>query len=50
MAAKKWIFDEFQAGRIKAWTHSFKGLESIVEATEFMLSAASVGKVVVDLR
>lgn len=50
IAAKRWLFQEFDAGRIQAWTHVFKGIESITEATEFMLSGKSIGKVVVDLR
>ena len=48
--AKKWLFEEFYKGRIQAWIHTFKGLDSVNKATDFMLSGQSTGKVVVDLR
>lgn len=50
--AKKWIFEQYYAGRIQAWIDPkpFKGLDSVVEATEYMLSGQSIGKVVVDMR
>lgn len=48
--AKQWLFNAFYEGKIQAWTHTFKGLDSVVKATEYMLSGESTGKVVVDLR
>lgn len=50
--AKKWIFEQYYAGKLSAWIDPkpFRGLESVVNATEHMLSGKSVGKVVVDLR
>lgn len=49
--AKRWLFGEFEAGRIQAWIdpQRFDGLSQVVPATEHMLSGKSVGKVVVHL-
>lgn len=52
MAAKEWLFGQYYAAKVEAWVDPkpFTGLASIVDATEYMLSGQSIGKVVVDLR
>lgn len=52
MDALKWIFDQYDAGKIRAWVDPkpFRGLDSIGDAVDHMLSGESIGKVVVDLR
>ncbi len=50
LAAKRRLFDDVEAGRVRAVVdagRSFRGLESVVDATEYMLSRAALGKVVV---
>ena len=51
-SAKEWLFEQYYAGSIKAWVDPkpFKGLDSVADATDYMLSGQSIGKVVVDLR
>jgi len=51
MAAKEWLFNQYYSGAVQAWVDPtpFVGLESVADATDFMLSGASIGKVVVDL-
>ena len=48
----KWIFDQYHAGKISAWVDPkpFRGLDSVADAVDHMLSGESIGKVVVDLR
>ena len=50
-AAKQWLFEQYYAGKVKAWVDPkpFKGLDSVVDATNYMLSGNSIGKVVVAL-
>ena len=52
MDASKWIFDQYNAGKIHAWVDPkpFRGLGSVADAVDHMLSGDSIGKVVVDLR
>ena len=52
LAAKRQLWDDFEAGRIQAVVdtqRAFNGLESTVEAIDYMLSGKALGKVVVDV-
>ncbi len=51
-SSKEWLFEQYYSGAVKAWVdpRPFVGLAAVVEATEYMLSGASIGKVVVNLR
>lgn len=51
ISAKKWLFYQYYSGAVQAWVDPkpFVGLNAVVNATEWMLSGNSIGKVVVDL-
>lgn len=52
LAAKRQLWDDFEAGRIQAVVdtqRAFNGLESTVEAIDYMLSGKALGKVVVSM-
>ena len=52
LAAKRQLWDDFEAGHIRAVVdtkRAFVGVESTVEAVDYMLSGQALGKVVVDV-
>ena len=51
-SAREWLFNQYYSGAVQAWVDAkaFVGLEAVADATEYMLSGESMGKVVVDLR
>ncbi|KAK9810466.1 hypothetical protein WJX72_011155 [[Myrmecia] bisecta] len=52
LQAKQRLFDRYYGGEIKALidkSQQFKGIDSVVDAIEYMLSGVTIGKVVVEM-
>ena len=50
--ARAWLFSKWECGEVAAWVdrkREFRGLSAVAPAVEYMLSGASIGKVVVSL-